>query len=172
MRPFVQLEVGGARVTPFELRDLPSFVHEELVSSGQLSSFVDNQAAGVSCVHPLVTLLEKLDAVHRRFRNNGAAATFVRHFEDAAHIIALESSLPRLKDYPDVGKLAEEMVDQKQLAELPALVDPAFRPVAGTRWNEIQRAHTAIGPMFWGARIPLEDACESIRTWIAKVFGG
>lgn len=35
------------------------------------------------------------------------------------------------------------------------------------RWQQVQAAHTAIGPMFWGDRTALSDACEVIRAWIA-----
>ena len=95
MAPFVRLEVGNARVTPFVLRDMTSFVHDDLLAKELLVAFDDNRPKGLRCVHPLVTLLEKLDALHRRFPNERLeAATFVRHFEDAARIIAAERSLP------------------------------------------------------------------------------
>lgn len=171
MRRFVQLEVGSARVTPFEPRDMTSFLHEELATSRQIAGFDDNRPRAVRCVHPLVTLLEKLDALHHRFPNDQlAAATFVRHFEDAAHIIEAESSLPILTEYADVGKLADEMLTQGQLRARPTSQDSAFTPIAGARWDEIRKSHEAISPMFWGARIRLEDACETIRGWLVRVF--
>ena len=69
IRDSVRLEVGSARVTPHVARDLTSWVHEKLVSANLLAAFDDNRAKGVRCVHPLVTLLEKLDALQRRFPN-------------------------------------------------------------------------------------------------------
>ena len=91
MRPFVLLEVGSARVTPHVERDLSSFVHDELVQLGQLSDFVDSRPRSLRCVHPYVTLVEKLDALQRRVpRVDVAPATFVRHFEDAAQIVLAE----------------------------------------------------------------------------------
>jgi hypothetical protein len=117
-----------------------------------------------------VTLLEKLDALHRRAINSKSEpATFVRHFEDAARVIAAEKSLPSLTDYTDVRALASEMLEQKQLAALPTASNPAFLPDDGDRWNAIRKAHAAIAPMFWGSRISIEDACESIRDWVAKL---
>jgi hypothetical protein len=78
LSPFVRLEVGSARVTPFVERDLSSFVHEKLLAQGQLHAFDDNRPRAVRCVHPLVTLLEKLDALRRRFPNDGAPIGDVR----------------------------------------------------------------------------------------------
>ena len=96
MRPFVLLEVGVARVTPFVQRRLRSFVHDYLDRRGQLSLFDDNRPKDVRCVHPLVTLLEKLDAIMRRHpREPMEPASFVRHYEDAAQIVPISMNFPR-----------------------------------------------------------------------------
>jgi len=159
-------------VTPAVPRDLTSFVHTHLAGLGQLAAFDRNLPNAVRCVHPLVTLLEKLDALHRRALNPTVEpATFVRHFEDAARVIAAERDLPILTDYADVCALATEMAGQRQLAALPSVSDPAFAPDDGDRWNAVRRAHAAIAPMFWGTRIPIEAACEAIRGWVASWYG-
>jgi hypothetical protein len=172
LRPFVLLEVGDARVTPFVLRDMTSFIHEELEAQGQLGSFEDNRPRAVRCVHPLVTLIEKLDALRRRVpRGDIAPAAFVRHFEDAAHIVAAEGGLPALEGYESPRALAEEMLAQRQIAAIPSPGDVAFNPDSGERFAEIRRAHEAIAPMFWGPRIGLGEACAAIRGWVAKTMG-
>lgn len=43
-----------------------SFVHDYLDREPLSGEFDDNHPRGVRCVHPLVTVLEKLDALHRR----------------------------------------------------------------------------------------------------------
>jgi hypothetical protein len=172
LRPFVLLEIGTARVTPFVARDMTSFVHEHLENQGQLSDFHDNRPRAVRCVHPLVTLLEKLDALLRRLpREDAEPATFVRHFEDAARIAKASATLPPLKDYATARALAEEMLAQKQIAALPSSTHAAFAPKADDRWHAIQEAHDAIGPMFWGERIPLADACADVRAWLDSEIG-
>lgn len=167
LRPFVLLEIGSARVTPFVARDMTSFVHEHLESLGQLGDFDDNRPWAVRCVHPLVTLLEKLDALMRRLpRDDAAPATFVRHFEDAARIVRAQAELPPLSDYPTIRALVDEMMAQKQLAALPLSPHVAFTPKDDHRWRTVQQAHDAIGPMFWGPRLSLVDACADIRSWL------
>lgn len=169
MAPFVRLEVGSARVTPLVPRDMTSFVHEKLAALGQIGDFADNRPRGVRCVHPLVTLLEKLDALHRRFPNAAAEpAAFVRHYEDAARIVRAQADLPPLVGHAGVAALAADMLAQKQIAALPAPGDPAFVPVKGPRWDAIRAAHAAIAPLFWGPRIPIEEACVIIRRWVAS----
>jgi hypothetical protein len=169
LRPFVLLEVGDARVTPFVPRDMSSFIHEELGALGQLGAFDDNRPRAVRCVHPLVTLIEKLDALRRRVpRSEVAPAAFVRHFEDAAHVVAAENRLPPLEGYGSTRALAEEMLAQRQVSAIPSASDVALNPDAGPRFAAIRRAHEAIAPMFWGPRIGLDDACATIRAWVAK----
>ncbi|MBS2023345.1 MAG: nucleotidyl transferase AbiEii/AbiGii toxin family protein [Deltaproteobacteria bacterium] len=172
LRPFVLLEVGNARVTPFVERDLTSFVHERLAQTGQLGDFEDNRPRSVRCVHPLVTLLEKLDALARRVPREGTEpAVFVRHFEDAAHIIRAARNLPSLRGYATIRALADELHAHKQLKVIPSATDPVFSPGDSERWSDVRRAHKDIRPMFWGPRISIEEACADIRGWLEVEFG-
>ena len=167
--PFVLLEIGSARVTPFVVCDLSSFVHDELIARGMLNDFDNNQAHQIRCVHPLVTLLEKIDALHRRALNNEIEpASFVRHFEDAARIILAEKQLPPLIEYKNVKELAQEMIDQKQIAAMREDADAAFVLHDGPRTQAIQTAYTALNAMYWGERIDLGTACTEIRRWVGR----
>ena len=169
MLPFVKLEIGGARVTPFVETALSSFVHDKLVELQQLGDFDDNRPRAVRCVHPLVTVVEKLDALQRRFpRDAVAPATFVRHFEDVARVV--QAALPPMDGYDSVVALADEMLAQRQISALPSATDSCFSPSEGPRWDGIRDAYEAIAPMFWGARIPLDEACEKIREWTGATF--
>jgi hypothetical protein len=122
-------------------------------------------------VHPLVTLLEKLDVLHRRVPNEKSEPpAFVRHFEDAARIIGAEALLLVLSDYDDARSLADDLLRQKQIAALPRADDVAFALSRGARTDAIRAAHAAIAPTFWGPRIALDDACSAISAWIKRRF--
>lgn len=167
LRPFILLEVGNARVTPFVSRDMTSFLHEKLESLGQLGTYVDNRPRSVRCVHPLVTLLEKLDALQKRaLRDDTGPASFVRHFEDAARIIEAQPKLPMLPEYQDVHALASDMIAKRQIAPPPSPNAPALVLLPGERTNAIRAAYEAIGPMFWGPRQTLDEALATIRAWL------
>jgi hypothetical protein len=168
----VRLEVGSARVTPHVAQDLTSWVHQKLVATNVLAEFDDNRAKGVRCVHPLVTLLEKLDALHRRFPNEKAVpAAFVRHYEDAARLIEGRAKLPPLEGYANVRALADEMLAQKQIVVMPSAADPALAPADDARWSGIRDAHTTLHEMYWGPRLSVEDATATIRAWVAAELG-
>lgn len=149
----VLLEVGSARVTPHVPRDITPWVHEKLAASGLGDSFDDNRALGVQCLHPFVTLLEQLDALHRRFMNDSVAPqTFIQCHEDAARLIVGADALPPLVGYDGVWALADEMVVHRQLVAMPSSDDVAFAPGNDARRSAIRHAHRAIAPMFWGGR--------------------
>ncbi len=57
-----------------------------------LSDYEENRPRFVRCVHPLMTLFEKLDAMARRYGHDEIEAdSFVRHYEEA-----LGSSAPSM----------------------------------------------------------------------------
>ncbi len=167
MSPFVRLEVGHARVVPHVEKTLSSFVHDYLDAQGMLGDYEDNRPRAVRCVHPLVTLFEKLDAMARRYaRDVIEADTFVRHYEDAAQIIRSADELPVIE--MTVAELAQDMVAKKDMRALPSPDEPALRLDDPDKRDAIERAYAKIAPMFWGPRIPLEEACATIRSWLRR----
>ncbi len=168
MSPFVRLEVGRARVVPFVEKALSSFVHEHLDREGMVPAYDENRPVVVRCVHPLVTLLEKLDAMARRYsRDNMEANSFVRHYEDAAQIILAEDRLPDARI--SAAALAHEMLDQRDIAALPLAGEPALHLTDPTKRQAVEQAYAMISPMYWGPRILLEETCEIIREWVGRL---
>jgi hypothetical protein len=170
LKPFVLLEVGSARVTPSVGCDMSAFVHEELVAQGQLAEWQDNRPRQIRCVHPMVTLLEKIDALARRVPNaDRDPATFVRHYEDAERIITQVGNLPALEGYGGPRELAAEMVREKQIKPVPNVGHAAFAIQPNERGERIRKAFKAIAPVYWGQRKTLDECIEAIQGWIREV---
>lgn len=170
MSPFVRFEVGRARVVPFAVMPLTSFVHDHLARLGMSDDYVDNRPRAVRCVHPVVTLLEKLDALSRRYNRDVVEAdAFVRHYEDAARIIGALDRLPPIET--SALALAEDMLAEKGIAALPSADDPSLVLDDPEKRVSVERAYAKIAPMFWGKRIPLEEACATIRAWVGTLRG-
>lgn len=168
MSPFVRLEVGRARVVPFVTLPLSSFVHEHLENQGMLGDYQDNRPASVRCVHPMVTLFEKLDALARRYnRNEIEPDAFVRHYEDAVQIVGAENKLPAM-DITSAA-LARDMLSHNDIAAIPRADEPALLLEDAKKRAAIVKAYERIAPMFWGPRIPLDDACETLRVWLMRL---
>ncbi|MEZ4320657.1 MAG: nucleotidyl transferase AbiEii/AbiGii toxin family protein [Myxococcota bacterium] len=165
MSPFVRFEVGRARVVPFAVMPLTSFVHEHLARLGMSDDYVDNRPRAVRCVHPVVTLLEKLDALSRRYNRDVIEAdAFVRHYEDAARIIEALDRLPPIET--TALALAEDMLAEKGIAALPSADDPSLVLDEPFKRAAVERAYARIAPMFWGPRNPFDEACATIRGWV------
>jgi hypothetical protein len=168
MSPFVRFEVGRARVVPFVEMPLSSFIHDHLERQDMAGDYLDNRPRAVRCVHPLVTLLEKLDAMARRYaRDPLEPDSFVRHYEDAAQIVLAADHLPAID--MTAFALAEDMLSQRDIAALPHADDPSLALTDAARRSEIERAYGKVGPMFWGPRIPLDQACDIVRGWLRQL---
>ncbi|MCX7411859.1 MAG: nucleotidyl transferase AbiEii/AbiGii toxin family protein [Planctomycetia bacterium] len=171
MSPSVRYEVGRARVVPFFERPVTSFVHQHLDRVGMIGEFIDNRPLAVRCVHPLVTLLEKLDALSRRYgRETIEADGFVRHYEDAARIVRAIDTLPP-SEIP-ARALANDMLAQNDVAALPSADDPSLVLDNPAKRAAVAQAYARIAPMFWGPRLPLDEACRTLREWVAASLGG
>lgn len=164
--PYIQLEVGYADVVPNFPEDLSSFVHDFLEAEGRLAEYQDNRPRQLPTVHPLATLIEKLEAIERRYHREDRfePATFVRHYEDAARIIRQAGELRPLGQAP--LELARQMVERRQIRALPDPEGEAFRLNDEAKRELVERAYEAIQHMFWGPRIPLTEACETITAWL------
>lgn len=156
---FVLLELGRATVTPCVEKPLSSFVHDHAQEMKVIGGVTDNRPAAVRCLHPVVTLVEKISAIHKCVREEKAPETFVRHYEDAARIIASEKDLPPLAEH----ELAE--LKTKHLAKLTPRGDSFLLPPGG-RLRELERAYDRIGNMFWGDRIPIGTCSVQIQDWV------
>lgn len=168
MSPSVRLEVGRARGVPFVERPVTSFVHEHLDRLEILGEFTDNRPRALRCVHPLVALLEKLDALSRRYgREKIEADTFVRHDEDAARIVRALDRLPPSEIA--ARTLADDMLAQKDVAALPSADDSSLVLDDSAKRAPVEQAYARIAWMFWGPRIPLDAACQTLRDWVAAM---
>jgi len=167
MSPFVRLEVGCARVVPYVGMPLSSFIHNYLETHSMLGDYVENRPHSVCCVHPLVTLFEKIDAMARRYERDVIEAdSFVRHYEDAAQIIRVVLKLPEID--MTVLDLARDMVTKKDMRTLPSPDEPALRLEDSDKRKVIEKAYVKIAPMFWGDRISLDEACSTVRSWLGR----
>lgn len=163
--PFVKLELGDARVVPFVTRPVSSFIHEYLEGRNQLTEFTDNRPRSVRHVHPWVTLLEKLDAISKRYAYPLVdAARFIRHYEDAARIA--EANLEPPAGYT-LATLTAEVVGDRAV---PRADDPAFALADPVRLRQLQAAYADLSGMYWGPRHSLEEVCAVLREWCARGF--
>jgi len=92
LKPYVLLEVGFDTTTPNTPMDISSWVYDH--ASSLQSNFMDNRALAITCYNPEYTLIEKLDAILRKFRqqqqNTTMPVNFLRHYYDVYELLGQE----------------------------------------------------------------------------------
>jgi len=66
---------------------------------------------------------------------------------------------------------SDEMFGEKDLLAIPSPDEPALVLDDVTRRAAVEQALARIQGMFWGPRIPLEEACATIREWVRENLG-
>ena len=165
VHPFVRLEPGlRSWKPPVVSRNLTSFLHEHVLDVGLLEQYLDNRPADMNCVHPFVTLMDKLESVVKRYaREDLVPEEFIRHYEDLAHLIASVDEFP-----PLTSEVRQEVIANCLRGRKIHPDDPAFVLDDADRRSELQAAYRDIASMFWGTRVPLEDCCERIAKWLTE----
>lgn len=166
MRPFVQVEVGYARVDPGSIRQISSWIHDFVWENNpELARQHRDNRADIHCVYPTVTLLEKIEAIARSFDQASKAATaFVRHYEDA-----FRTTFCQNLDLPGLAKLLVEMKEAGDILKWPPASHSAFEPDGSERWQELRNSWQLIDSMFWGERHSLDKCTEAIRALLASL---
>ena len=116
-----------------------------------------------------MTLLEKSSALQSRAaRDDVHPERYVRHFEDAVHILRAwdAGKLPAVVGFDTPRALAAELVRTRDTGQL----DPshaAFAPAGERRQRQLE-AMVQLDSYFWGERVQLDQACEELRLWLQR----
>jgi hypothetical protein len=140
-------------------------VHDFLASKTILKHY-DDERPELRCTHPLVTLIEKLDAISRHYHRSGndfRPEKFIRHYDDAAAVIAFLEAPDTKKNIslPTCTTLVTKMLATKDIRHIPRAMDEAFALSEKEKLAALEKAHHSISPMYWGERGSLTRACES-----------
>jgi hypothetical protein len=123
LKPEVLLEVGFARTTPNEPRDITSWALERALSAGV--DVIDNRATEVRCFNPEYTFVDKLQTICRRFRQHrdrneekDRPRQFMRHYYDLYKLLELERvrEFVGTKEYEEYKKDKLRGLDAQEFA--------------------------------------------------------
>jgi len=103
---------------------------------------------------------------HRRAFRSFDAAGIARHYEDAARIIRHEKSLVRMEC--SVSAPAREMLARRGIRRLFGPNDSAFALNDPNRRQSLGRSYDALAPLYWEARIPIDEAVGEIVGWLER----
>jgi hypothetical protein len=167
LQRLVQVELAPDILYATVSRPATSYVHDVLLPA-RAAQYINNRPASLLCAHPVATLLGKLDAICNQHRRAAEPLKYVRHFEDAHHIITSLRTLPSLPDGMSVQDLARLMRADKQIRRSYTARDAAFSLVDPGDRAALEEAHAALAKWHRGPRVSLLDACATIRDWLER----
>lgn len=163
----VLLEVGFDDVAPNAPRDVSSWAYD---FASDRVEIVDNRALGVPCYHPGYTLVEKLQAISTKFRQQQATGrfppNFMRHYYDAASLLQ-DGTVQAFVGTPEYMAHKDRRfpaADNKAIAD-----NEAFRlSDAGTR-ARLREAYAASSALYYDGQPPFDQLLERIAGWVDRL---
>jgi len=163
----VLLEVGFDDVTPNEARNISSWAYDHASSRVEI---IDNRAMGVACYHRGHTLVEKLQAISTKFRQQQETGAFppnfMRHYYDVYSLL----KDPTVQGFIGTQAYLEHKAKRFPKADNPliseneafALGDPATRA-------RLQKAFAASSALYFRGQPAFDDILAEIAKWSPKL---
>lgn len=165
----VLLEAGFDQVAPNSPCDFTSWAYAHAIQSG-VTDIADNRALGVPCYNPEYTLVEKLHAISRKFRQQQASGSlpqnFMRHYYDVYCLLDHEPVVAFIgtDDYQTHKAAKFTQNDEPDLTKNEAFIlsDAETR----TLYTE---AYDNTAALYYRDRPSFEEILERIKTHAAKL---
>ena len=163
----VLLEVGFDDVAPNEARDISSWAYDYAASRVEI---LDTRALGVACYHPGHTLVEKLQAISTKFRQQQETGAFppnfMRHYYDVYSLLQdpTVQAFIGTQAYLDHKTKRFPRADNPVIAENEAFVlsDPDVR-------QKLQKAYAASSALYFRGQPAFDDILAKIAQWAPRL---
>ncbi|MCI3130948.1 nucleotidyl transferase AbiEii/AbiGii toxin family protein [Phenylobacterium aquaticum] len=163
----VLLEVGFDDVAPNQARDISSWAYDYAASRVEL---LDNRALAVACYHPGHTLVEKLQAISTKFRQQQETGVFppnfMRHYYDVYCLLQdpAAQAFAGTPAYLDHKAKRFPKADNPIIAKNEAFVlsDPEVR-------QKLQSAYAASSALYFRGQPAFDDILAEIASWAPKL---
>jgi hypothetical protein len=163
----ILLEVGFDDVAPNEPRDISSWAYD--YAAGRVD-ILDNRAEGVACYHPGYTIVEKLQAISTKFRQQQATGVFppnfMRHYYDVYCLLQDETVQAFIGTPAYLAHKTKRFpkADNPNIAENEAfaLSDPDARA-------KLQKAYAASNALYFRGQPPFEAVLAEITEWASRI---
>ena len=163
----VLLEVGFDDVAPNEARDISSWAYDFAASQVQV---IDNRALGVACYHPGHTLVEKLQAISTKFRQQQETGVFppnfMRHYYDVYSLLRAKA----VQDFIGTPAYLAHKAKRFPKADNPVIAqNEAFVLGDQDTRAKLQKAYIASNALYYRGQPAFEDILIEIAKWAPKL---
>jgi Nucleotidyl transferase AbiEii toxin, Type IV TA system len=163
----VLLEAGFDVVTPNEAKDISSWAYDYAADKIEI---IDNRVKGVSCYDPGYTLVEKLQTISTKFRQQqekkGSPIDFMRHYYDVYSLLQrLEvQSFIGTDDYKAHKGRRFRQGDNPKITKNEAFIlsDPDTRAA-------YQKAYDASSGLYYAGKPTFAEVLQTIGAWANRL---
>jgi hypothetical protein len=159
--------VGFDDVAPNEARDISSWAYDYAASRVEI---LDNRALGVACYHPGHTLVEKLQAISTKFRqqqDTGAfPANFMRHYYDVYSLLRD----PAVQAFIGTEAYLDHKAKRFPKADNPVIAEnEAFALGNADTRARLQKAYVDSNALYYRGQPAFDDILAEIAKWAPKL---
>lgn len=163
----ILLEVGFDDVAPNEPRDISSWAWDYAASRIDI---IDNRALGVPCYHPGYTLVEKLQAISTKFRQQQATGVFppnfMRHYYDVYSLLRTKA----VRDFIGTQAYRDHKARRFPTADNPVIAaNEAFVLSEPDTRTRLQKAYAASAALYFRGQPDFEEILAEIARWAPRL---
>ncbi len=163
----ILLEVGFDDVAPNAPRDLSSWAYD--YAAGRVG-IIDNPAIGVLCYHPGHTLIEKLQAISTKFRQQQATGVFppnfMRHYYDVYCLLRDKT----VQDFIGTPAYLAHKTQRFPKADNPVIIEnEAFVLSDPDARARLQKAYAASSALYFRGQPLFDEVLAEIANWAPKL---
>lgn len=164
----ILLEVGFDTVRPNSPKDISSWAYN---FAADKVSVVDNRAKGVLCYHPGYTLVEKLQTISTKYRQQRANGTFpanfIRHYYDIYCLL----NVPEVQVFIGTPEYEQHKTDHFPKVEQPIIArNQAFLLDVSVIRQEYEREYREkTSSLYYQHQPPFDEIMSRIGEWVGKL---
>jgi len=163
----ILLEVGFDDVAPNAPQNISSWAYDFAASRVEI---LDNRALDVPCYHPGYTLVEKLQAISTKFRQQQASGqfppNFMRHYYDVASLL----DDPTVQGFVGTSEYLAHKAKRFPAADNQVIEEnEAFLLNDAATRDRLQKAYAASAALYYKGQPPFQDLLATIWTWTPKL---
>jgi len=163
----ILLEVGFDDVAPNSPRGISSWAYDYAVSRVEI---LDNRALAVPCYHPGYTLVEKLQAIATKFRQQQATGqfppNFMRHYADVASLLQDEA----VQAFVGTPEYLAHKAKRFPAADNPVIAEnEAFTLTDSNTRARLQTAYAASSALYYNRQPAFATLLAQIANWATRL---
>jgi hypothetical protein len=166
----ILLEAGFDTVTPNTKISISSWAFDKAIDNNNID-FVDNRAIDINCYHPGYTLVEKLQTIATKYRQEQEGAeprpNLMRQYYDVYSLLANDVVLAFIgtDDYKQHKKARFPLVD----LEIPISENEAFLLTDQEKRESFKKRYIGTASLYYNGQPDFEKLLERIKEYVANL---